>query len=160
MFAGAIGGLISGGMGLVEGLYQAQVAENNAKVARWQAANAEQMGEMEQQDQDNKARGFMGELVASQGASGLSLGGRSAIQTRSSAAKLAREDALRIRYNASREAYNYKVDAMNFEAQAGASKMGAAASLVGGFVNAATSLVSNASSKPAAYAKPDFARLY
>jgi hypothetical protein len=120
-------------------VYQSQVADNNAKIARWNAAITRQSSEIEQQDLDHQAAGQMGELVAAQGASGVSLGSPSSMRTRSTAAALSREDALRVRYKGSMDAWNYDNQAKDFKSQS-------QISLLGGFVKAASSLVGSASS--------------
>lgn len=135
----AAGALITAGLGIAQGVYQSQVADNNAKIARWNAAISRQRSEIEQQDLDHQAKGQMGELVAAQGASGISLGSPSAMRTRSTAAALSREDALRVRYKGAIEGWNYDNQAADFKSQS-------QVSLLGGFVSGASSLIGSASS--------------
>lgn len=97
--------------------YQADVAKVNANITRQNAARAIAVSQIEQQESDIGARGLIGEQIAQQAASGLALGGKSAIATRKSAKLLARKDALNIRYAGEVEKSNYLTEAMNQEAQ-------------------------------------------
>jgi hypothetical protein len=141
-----VGGLLSAGMGIMQGVYQSQVASNNAKIARWNANAAIQRSQVEAYDSDMKNRGLEGEIVSSQGASGLALTGASAERTRSTAAKLARQDALRIRYAGDVEAWNYNAQSKQFEAQSQMSLLGGFAEGIGGLAQAYSSLTSQSSS--------------
>lgn len=143
---GAITSVISGVLGMAQANYQAQVASNNATIAKRNAVQAINRSQIEQEDQDAQSAGMIGELVAEQGASGTTLASPSAVMTRSAAAKIGRQDALRTRYAGEMEAYNYRVQAANFKAQADASKTEGIASLLGGFLGGAGSLIGNSSS--------------
>lgn len=145
MMLGAVGGLLSGGLGLMQGLYQAQVAKNNARIANWNAGLAEQKAQIEQQDKDRENRGALGTLIAEQGASGIAITSPSTMDTRGAAAQLARQDALRIRQAGDIESWNFKQQAADFKAQAGADTLGGVANFVGGILGGVKSLVGGSS---------------
>lgn len=133
--------------------YQAEVQKVNAEIARDNAVREIQTSQIQQEDQDRAARGMLGEQIAQQAASGLSLGGRTQIATRRSARELARRDALNIRYAGEIGKYNYLQEAFNQDASANMSTMAAKQAgkdagfgLLGGFLNAAGSLVGGAQS--------------
>lgn len=142
--------LIAGGIqafgSVTQGIYQSQVAQNNANIAQWNAQAAIQRSQYEQYDQDMKNRGLEGEIVAEQGASGLAITGASAGRVRSTAARLARQDALRIRYAGMQEAWNYNTQASNFEAQGQADLLGGFAEGLGQLASGYSSMVSQSSS--------------
>lgn len=95
------------------GQYQKQVYDMNSQIAESNARRRIETGQLQSQEQDSLTRAMIGEQIAVQSASGLSLGGRSFILTRKAAAELGRKDALNLRNQAEAEAYNYKVEAVN-----------------------------------------------
>lgn len=133
--------------------YQAEVQRVNADIARKNAVREVQTSQIQQEDQDRAARGLLGEQIAVQAASGLSLGGRTQIATRRSARELARRDALNIRYAGEIGRYNYMQEALNQEAGATLSDMraktesrNAGFGLLSGFLGATGSLIGGATS--------------
>lgn len=149
--------LFEGFQGYQAGQYRAKVAEFNQDIAKQNADRAIERSQVEQQDQDAITLAALGEQLASQGASGLAITGRSNTALRKNAATLGRLDALRIRQGGQLEAYNYNVDAANFGAEAGAARSSGAGSLVSGFLNAGTSLIGGAGKvkNPARYTTPE-----
>lgn len=121
--------------------YQASIAEMNQKVANINADRTIQTSQVEQQDRDLQARALLGEQVAEQAASGLTLGSKSFRQARRGAQELARQDSLRIRQAGDVDAYNYRVQAANYGMQSQLAQATATSSLVGGFLGAGTSLI-------------------
>ena len=151
---GAIGAIVSGVMGMAQANYQAKVANMNAEIAKDNAKRAIERSQVEAKDQDALTREMIGEQVAAQGASGLSLTGGSAMKTRAAARRLGRRDTLNVRQAGELEAYQYKTDAMNYKAQAAATKAGGITGLLGSFFQAAESMVGQSSSTGAA--QPSF----
>lgn len=149
----AIGSIASGVLGFMQADYQSQVAKMNAHIAAENAQRASERSQIEQEDQDAKSAAMIGELVASQSASGIALGSGSSMLTRTSAAKLGRQDALRVRQAGATEAYNYLTQAENFNAQAKADSMGGIGSLLGGFLGGARSLIGDSSAVNKRYAQ-------
>src|SRR5262245_64995073 len=97
MALGLIGGIASGVMGFAQSNYQAQVAEMNADIAKENAQRAGERAQIEQQTQDIQASNTLGEQVAEQAASGLTVSSPSLVKSRRSARRLARLDALNVR---------------------------------------------------------------
>ena len=121
--------------------YQAAIASQNQRIAQQNAVRAQQTAQVEQQDQDTVARAMLGEQLAQQGASGLSIGSGSFRLARKSAQELARKDALNIRHAGDVEAHNYLVQAANFGSQAQASRMEGSNALLSGFLEGASGAV-------------------
>lgn len=142
----AIGSIISGVMGMAQASYQAKVANMNAEIAKDNAKRAIERTQVEAKDQDALTKEMIGEQIAAQSASGLSLTGGSAMRTRASARRLGRRDTLNVHQAGELEAYQYKTDAMNFKAQAAAHKMGGISNLLGSFFQAGSSLIGGAQS--------------
>jgi hypothetical protein len=140
----AIGSVTSGMAAQQQANYQAKVSEMNEKIAKQNAVRAIERSQIEQEDQDRETAAQLGEIVAAQGASGLSLTSRSSALTRKSARMLGRRDALNIRQAGEIEAYNYKTQAVNFEADAQLRRMEGKSSLLAGFVGGIGSLIGGA----------------
>lgn len=132
---GVLASVAGGAMGMMQANYQAQVASNNAKIAKDNAALASVRGGIEAQLQDVQAAQAQGEQISQQAASGVSLSGDSQIKTRAQARLFAAGDRNRIRENANYEAYGYKVQAANFKAEQKSAQMSGIASMVGGVLS-------------------------
>ena len=167
----ALGAVVGGITGMMQGMYQAKVANMNAEIANDNAKRALERGAVEGEDNDFQTRALLGEQEVAQAASGVSLSGKSAILTRESARKLGRRDTLNIIQDASVEAYNYRTQAANFKAEAAAAKISGISSMIGGVLGAAgsipTSMVGGATSTSSPYkfipqplAKPTLLQTY
>jgi len=126
--------------------YQAQVDDNNRKVALWKAQDAKDRGAKEEAAFRTKVAQLKGRQKSALAASGVEIGDGSALDILGDTAALGELDALTIRSNAEREAYEQKVNASNLAANAGMKRMGATNSLIAGKINATTSLLSGAGS--------------
>lgn len=147
----SVGGtLYSGYTAMQEANYQAKLSEYNASLSEDNARRAVERAQIEQQSSDNEAAAIIGEQLAAQGASGISIGSRSAMLTRKSQAELNRKDALNIRQAGDVEAYNYKQDAAGLRASADAQRKAGRTAMISSLFSAGTSLLSNA--KPTAKA--------
>jgi len=133
----AAGSLLSGVAGLASGIYQMNVANENARIAEQNAARRIEQGQTEQFEQDQQTRAMLGEQESIQAASGLSLGSASSVRTRRAARELGRRDALRVREAADWDAYNFKVEAANQRAAGTMAGLQGGMSLLGGFLGAA-----------------------
>lgn len=143
---GALGSILSAVASAQAAQYQAKIADMNAEVSRENAARAIAASQVDQQEQDAQARALVGEQLATQGASGLELSGKSQVLTRKSAATLARKDALMVRYGGEMDKFNYLVEASNQTASGQLYKMQAQSSLLSGFLGATQSLLGAAGS--------------
>jgi len=140
--------------------YQQKVIDMNKKLMEDNAARSVSVAQITQQEQDQEAKALIGEQIAQQGASGLSLGGRSQILTRKSAATLGRKDALNIRYAGEVDKYNILTEAANlntesvmkgmeagsYDRSAEATRGQAGPTLLSGFIGGMGSLLGAASS--------------
>ena len=98
--------------------YQAAVAELNKKISKQNAAYARDVGEVEAQQVGMKHRAEQGEMIAFQGASGLSVAGGSATRVREGMIEIGYYDQMQTRASAAKKAYGYEVEATMHGAQA------------------------------------------
>lgn len=98
--------------------YQAAVADMNKEIAVGNAHYSLEEGEVEAQQAGMKARSELGEMVASQGASGLNVNVGSAVKVRESMIEVGDYTQRIIRSSAAKKAYGYEVEAMQYGAQA------------------------------------------
>jgi hypothetical protein len=94
--------------------YQAQVAQNNARIANMNADYAARAGQQKEQSEAWKVRGLMGRQLAAQSANGLDVSSGSAQDVRASTAALGNLGIAAVRDNGMREYYGYKGQATNF----------------------------------------------
>lgn len=141
----AVGSSILGGVqSYTAAKYRAQVADMNAKIAEGNAERAIQTSQVEQQDSDAMTLAALGELTASQGASGISLGSASSQRGRRAVRVAGRQDALRIRQAGEVERYNFQTDAANFRSEKAAAKSEGMFSLLSIPFNVGSSLIGGA----------------
>jgi hypothetical protein len=145
----AIGSVVSGIAGLSAGMYQANVAKMNQKVAEENAVRALDRSQEEQREQDMQTMAMIGQQEAVQSASGTTTTGRSNLLTRRVAARLGRQDAANVREAGRMEAYGYNVDAANFGGEASMARRSGVNSLVSGFFDAGSSLIGGSKTKAA-----------
>lgn len=125
--------------------YQSQVAAMNQRIAEDNAERAIQRSQIEQEDTDVQNLALMGEQEAAQGASGLSLGGRSFMLTRRAARELARRDALNVRQAGDIEAHNFRVQGENFRTEGVMRRAEGRNALTASYLAGGASLLSGAS---------------
>src|SRR5437660_4174468 len=97
--------------------YQAQVAMNNAAIARQNAGLEIASGEQQATTMGLRTRAVVGQEKASQGAAGVNVNRGTAVDVRAGAEEMGMLDALTIRSNAARRAYGYQVAATSNVAQ-------------------------------------------
>lgn len=93
--------------------YQAEVAENDAKMKEYAAQDAVARGAKAIEESNKKARAMRGAQEVRLASNGLLLGSGSALSQLEDTDVLAAADADTIRYNAAREAWGYKVGQQN-----------------------------------------------
>lgn len=138
---GAAFGLVST---LASSNYNAQVAANNVQIAESNAERSVQRAAVEAQEQDVQARGELGAMLASAGASGLNLGSGSALLRRKSAEELAAKDRGFIAFEGQSKAAQFKQQATDIRDEAALAKQQSFFSTIGQGINIGTSLVSGA----------------
>lgn len=135
-------GAVAGGVASYNAYsYKAQVAQNNAAVAKQNATYAMAVGEIEAQNQGIKDRYQMGRILTSQAASGFDVNTGTPLAVRESQQGVNARNQMMIRSNASRKAYGYEVEATNFANEAQASEAAGTNALVAGGINALGSVV-------------------
>jgi hypothetical protein len=98
--------------------YQAGVADVNKEIAKANATYSRDVGEVEAQQAGMKAHADLGEMIATQGASGLSVSGGSSTRVRESMIEIGSYTQDVIRSSAAKKAYGYEVEALQYGAQA------------------------------------------
>ena len=98
--------------------YQAAVSLLNKQIAKNNAAYSRDVGEIEAQQVGMKSRAEQGEMIAFQGASGLSVAGGSATRVREGMIEVGYYDQMQTRASAAKKAYGYEVEATMHQAQA------------------------------------------
>lgn len=124
--------------------YQAQVAANNAAIAKQQASLAIQNGQTQEQTQQLKTSAVHGAQRAAMAANGIDLGEGSATDMLATTEFLGKRDQLTIRDNAMRQAWGYQVQAQNYT-DAGQA-MTATGDAINPLMAGATSLLGSATS--------------
>lgn len=124
---------------------KAQIARNNAIIARQNASQALGAGEVRAEGQGLKNRAQLGAIRAGQAASGVDVNTGSAADVQQSAAMLGAHDMMMIRSNAARQAYGYETEALGQEQQAKLYRKGAKIAPWEGGLNAVGSLLGGAS---------------
>ena len=136
--SGAGAGLQAGG-DIAGGLYSAQVARNNAAIARQSSRYAVEAGNVQAQNESLKNAQIAGELKASQAANNVDVNTGSALSVQAGQKAAGEVDTQTVLHNALLQAYGYQQQAASYKAQAGQD-------VTAGFEQAGGSLLSNASS--------------
>lgn len=125
--AGQIVGGVLGAVGTVGQIssqnaitaYQAQVAQNNAKIAERNARQIEGAGVRQQTEEIWKGRAFLGRQRASLGASGLDVGGGSAFDVATGTRRIVGRSVENVQDQTRTAAYNQRVIGSGFQNEAG-----------------------------------------
>lgn len=126
--------------------YQAQVAANNATIAKQNADATIEAGKVAEQQQRMKTAALIGSQRAAMAANGVRLDSGSALDIQSDTATMGELDALTVRNNAARQAWAYEAQATNFNAQSQLSNAQAGWAQSAGLVSGAGTLLGGASS--------------
>lgn len=140
------GSLLQGISGFQQGMFQSKLAGYNAQLALGQKAATLRAGDIAAQQQLMKTGKEVGAAVASQGASGVDVGGGSAKTVQKAIQTSGQFDAATLRYNAATKAYGLQQEYASDMMQKQASKLGAIGSLVGGVLGMGTSFLGGAAS--------------
>lgn len=126
--------------------YQAQVARNNAIIARQNADYASAAGAAKAQAQDFKNRAAQAELLTAQAASGIDIASPSSTDIRSSQADIGRLDTETIYSNAQQTVRSEEQKSQNYTSAAGLYESQAANAKTAGLISGFGSLVGTATS--------------
>lgn len=144
---GAIGGLVSGAIGLIGAIQEAKAAKERgeaqgyalnyqAQVARYNAMFATRLGMNAAETQSFKTGANVSAIKAAQAANGVDVNSGSASRVAGSAEKLGKADALTIRANAARTAFGYTTQSILQDVEADearkAGQLDASAAMIGG----------------------------
>jgi hypothetical protein len=141
---GAYGAIQSGQAQKKQARYQAGVERNNSQIATWQAQDATQRGQIEEQRQRLATARLRSSQRAGMAANGVELDSGSPLDVLMDTAQLGELDALTIRSNAEREAYGFRSQSGNLMAQAGLTQMAGRSAQTAGFIGAGSTLLSSA----------------
>lgn len=89
------------------------LAESNAKIAEYQAADAQRRGAIEEEEERNRIRAILGAQRATYGANNVVSSTGTPLGLLSQTAYYGEIDALTVRNNAAREAFGYRTDAVH-----------------------------------------------
>jgi hypothetical protein len=142
----AAGSLFDGVGGMQQGLYQSQVAKNNAAIAEANAVAASDSGNFGAEVALANGDRTIGAQKAAFAANGIDVGSGSAQETIDSTARMSGLDAAMIQFNAAREAFGAMSQAQNFKTEASLTKAAGYGSLISGAGKSAATLVAGASS--------------
>jgi len=148
------GQLFEGIGGMQQGLYQSQIAKNNAAIATSNAGAAIDAGDFEAQVALANGAKTVGAQRAGYAASGIDVGSGSALETQQATERMSSLDAAMIHFNAAKQAFGDMAQANNFKAQASLTKAAGYGMYASGSAKAASTLIAGASSlgkKAAAY---------
>lgn len=123
--------------------YEAQVAQNNAKIAEYQASQEKIIGEQQEQTQRLKTAQVFGDQRAAMAANGVDLGEGSPNEVLATTKFTGERDALTIRDNAARRAWAYQNNAAGYTSEAAADR--AASGSINPLMAAGTSLLTSGS---------------
>lgn len=143
---GALGDIEKGQATSKADRYQAQIANNNAFLAKQNAGWATQFGEIGATQSSMKTGAEIGAMKANAGAAGIDVNTGSTALARSAADELGNVNALTIKSNAAREAYGYTTQSTNYSTQAALDKQAARDAVAAGNMAAFGTLLSGASS--------------
>lgn len=149
----AFGSLESGRATAQADSYRAQVAANNAALARQQGTLDIQAGEIQAQEHGLKTRATVGQEKAAQGAAGIDINSGSAADVRAGTAATGIVDMSAIRSNAAKKAYADEVQANSDTAQGQLDTMAGEQAETGAEIGAAGTLLSGASTVGGNYLK-------
>jgi hypothetical protein len=149
---GAYGAIQSGQAQKKQARYQSAVERNNSQIATWQAQDATQRGQIEEQRQRLATARLRGSQRAAMASNGIEVGSGSPLDVLMDTAQLGELDALTIRSNAEREAYGFRSQSGNLMAQAGLTQMAGRSAQTGSYVSAGSTLLSTAATAGDRYA--------
>jgi len=149
----AAGSLETGAATAASDSYQAQVAANNAILAKQQGKLDIQSGEIAAVDQGLKTKAAVGQEKAAQGASGIDVNTGSAPAVRAGTEQLGVLNELTVRSNSAKKAYADEVQANSDTAQSTLDTFAGEQATTGADIGAAGTLLSGASTVGANYLK-------
>ncbi len=142
----AVGTLTQGAAAQNAANYQAQVARNNATIARQQAEYSTAAGMTQAETASRKSAAIGGKIKTAQAASGIDVNTGSAVDVQVGQRMTGQLDTETTLNNALLQAYGYRAKATEYEAEADLSEMKGKSAKIGSYFEAAGNLLSDASS--------------
>lgn len=124
--------------------YQSAVERNNSQIATWQAQDAQQRGQIEEQRQRLATARLRGTQRVAMASNGVELDSGSSLDVLMDTAQLGELDALTIRANAERESYSHQTQSSNLLAQSALTRSAGRNAATAGYINAGSTLLSTA----------------
>lgn len=124
-----------------QGQYENEVAQQNAELSDFKAAQVGQIGAIQEEQHRAKVRQMAGSQRANMAANGIDLGSGTAQDIVDETYTLGEADALTIRFNAMNEAWGYRTEASNFRQQGQAALIGGKNAAKGTYLSTAASLI-------------------
>jgi len=149
----AAGTLVGGVQSLMQGNYQAKVAQQNASMDMDAAHDSERQGRDEALQFWRQIGQTKGEQIAAMAANGVDLSFGSPLRVQQDTAMLADEDAARLYRNTEERTKGYLIDAWNARSQAASARAQGRAALIGSAFQAGSTLVSSFQQQSALKAK-------
>lgn len=131
-------GVVGAAGAVSAGMYQGQVAKNNAKIARMAADQEDMNGRQESMMQDRKVAAAMSEQKAQQGANNLDVDSGSTLAIRVSTRDLGTEDRQTLANNTAQRSWSLRTQAGQMEAEGKAQQ-------ASGYIDAVSSMLGGAS---------------
>jgi len=141
----AAGTMVGGLMKASQQRYSAAVADQNARLASAQAADALQRGQLEEQKSYQRTSQLLGQQRAAMAANGIEVDFGSAADVQADTLNLGRQDASTIRKNTEREMKGYDIESLNYTSQAKADRAAATGSIVSAAFQTAGTILGGAS---------------
>lgn len=126
--------------------YKAQVAANNAIIAKRNADAATSAGQVGAENNDLKTKNLVATQLVTQASNGLDVGSGTNVNVRQSAENLGHLDTLTILNNAAKNSAGFQAQGMNFTAEGQLDTAAGQNAQTAGGINVATSLLGGASS--------------
>jgi hypothetical protein len=142
--ASAAGTAMSVNSQMQQGKFQAQVAENNAKIAGYQADEAQKQGELQQDSINRRIAATAGAQRAAFAGAGISLGSGTTLDVAESSARTGASDIAMSQYNTALAKWGFGIQQQNAEAQASMDLATVNNAPISGAANFGASLLSTA----------------
>lgn len=149
---GAVGAISAGEAQAQAAHYQAQVAANNAIIAKQNAQHAAQSGAVQTELAEQKAAQQFANVRAGLAANNVDVNTGSAVDVQESQRKIGNFEAATTANRAAEAVYGYQTQGTNFTAQSKMYEAEAPYDAAGSYLKGASTLLSAAPSVPAAYA--------
>lgn len=148
-----IGAIQQGRAGAESAKYNASVAMANQQIAEQNSTHAQQAGDEQVAEQQDKTRAEVGQLTSNAAASGLDVDSGSEANVLQSATEIGQLNALTIRANATQQAYGYNNQATSYGSEAQIDKSTAGNDTTAGYLSSGSTVLSGLGNSALTYGK-------